>query len=75
MTIVFVTHDIDESVYLSNRVIVLRRSPGGILAEVAIELPEQRDQIAMKSTKSFVDVRSQIAQFIRDAAAAPILVH
>ena len=75
MTIVFVTHDIDESVYLSNRVIVLRRSPGGILAEVAIELPEQRDQIATKSTKSFVDVRSQIAQFIRDAAAAPILVH
>lgn len=73
MTIVFVTHDIDESVYLSDRVVVLRRSPGGVLAVVDINLPETRDQIATKSDPAFVDIRSLVAQHIRDAAAAPLL--
>ena len=73
MTIAFVTHDIDESVYLADRVIVLRRSPGGVLAEVQIELPEERDQISTKSMPEFIRVRSQVAQYIRSAAsAAPV---
>ena len=72
MTIVFVTHDIDESIYLSDRVVVLRRSPGGVLATVNIDLPEDRDQISTKSDPEFVSARAIVAQQIRDAAAAPI---
>nr|WP_042178702.1 ABC transporter ATP-binding protein [Kibdelosporangium sp. MJ126-NF4]CEL13351.1 nitrate ABC transporter, ATP-binding protein,putative [Kibdelosporangium sp. MJ126-NF4]CTQ99041.1 nitrate ABC transporter, ATP-binding protein,putative [Kibdelosporangium sp. MJ126-NF4] len=70
MTILFVTHDIDESVYLADRVVVLRRSPGGVLAELAVDLPDERDQITTKSTPSFVSQRSTVARYIQEAALA-----
>jgi len=68
MTILFVTHDIDESVYLSERVIVLKRSPGEVFAERSIDLPVDRDQITTKADARFVTQRADIASLIRDAA-------
>jgi len=65
ITMVLVTHDIDESVYLSDRVIVLSRSPSTVLAQVDIELPRPRDQIKTKAMEQFVERRSEIAQMIR----------
>jgi NitT/TauT family transport system ATP-binding protein len=65
ITMVLVTHDIDESVYLSDRVIVLSRSPSTVLAQVSIELPRPRDQIKTKAMQQFVEKRSEIAQMIR----------
>jgi len=65
ITMVLVTHDIDESVYLSDRVIVLSRPPSTVLAQVRIELPRPRDQIKTKATQQFVEKRSEIAQMIR----------
>jgi len=65
ITMVLVTHDIDESVYLSDRVIVLSRSPSTVLAQVDIELPRPRDQIKTKAMQQFVKKRSEIAQMIR----------
>src|SRR5207237_6075642 len=65
ITMVLVTHDIDESVYLSDRVIVLSRSPSTVLAQVNIELPRPRDQIKTKAMQKFVEKRSDIAQMIR----------
>ena len=65
ITMVLVTHDIDESVYLSDRVIVLSRSPSAVLAQVDIELPRPRDQIKTKAMQQFVEKRSEIAQMIR----------
>jgi NitT/TauT family transport system ATP-binding protein len=65
ITMVLVTHDIDESVYLSDRVIVLSRSPSTVLAQVDIELPRPRDQINTKAMQQFVEKRSEIAQMIR----------
>jgi len=67
ITIVLVTHDIDESVYLSDRVIVLSRPPSTVLAQVGIELPRPRDQIKTKAMQQFVEKRSEIAQMIRRA--------
>jgi NitT/TauT family transport system ATP-binding protein len=69
MTVLFVTHDIDESIYLADRVIVLRRSPGGILAQIDVGLAEDRDQIATKAMPAFVELRRTVAQHIRDAGA------
>ena len=43
-TALMVTHDVDESIYLSDRVIVMSRDHGKILADVKIELPRQRDR-------------------------------
>jgi NitT/TauT family transport system ATP-binding protein len=64
ITIVLVTHDIDESVYLSDRVIVLSRSPSKVLAQIDIGLSRPRDQIGTKATPQFVEKRSVIAQLI-----------
>jgi NitT/TauT family transport system ATP-binding protein len=45
VTVLFVTHDIDESVYLAERVLVLSSSPTVILGDVAIDLGAERDQL------------------------------
>jgi NitT/TauT family transport system ATP-binding protein len=69
ITIVFITHDIDEAVYLSDRVVVLSKSPTTVLDVVTTELPRPRDQIATKALQQFVDKRSAIARLIRRPAA------
>jgi NitT/TauT family transport system ATP-binding protein len=71
-TIVLVTHDIDESVYLSDRVIVLSRSPSTVLAQIEIDLRRPRDQIKTKATQQFVERRSEIAQLIRRPGAEQV---
>jgi NitT/TauT family transport system ATP-binding protein len=65
MTILFVTHDVDESVYLADRVLVLSKSPSRIVSEVAVDLPEPRDQISTKETQRFVQLRAEVARRIR----------
>lgn len=69
ITIVFITHDIDEAVYLSDRVVVLSKPPTAVLDLVTTELPRPRDQIATKALQRFVDKRSAIARLIRRPAA------
>ena len=72
ITIVIVTHDVDEAVYLSDRVIVLSKSPSTVLDIVAMELPAARDQIATKEQPVFIKKRSQIAAYLRRAPASAI---
>jgi len=64
-TVVFVTHDIDESVYLADRVIVLSQPPGRIIGEVAIELPRPRDQIETRASRAFTEQRAEVARLVR----------
>jgi NitT/TauT family transport system ATP-binding protein len=66
MTILFVTHDIDESVYLADRVLVLSKSPSTIVASIDVDLPRPRDQVATREDETFVHLRSDIARLIRD---------
>jgi NitT/TauT family transport system ATP-binding protein len=60
--IIFITHDINEAVYLSDRVVVLSKSPTTVLARIATDLPWPRDQIATKALPQFVAKRSEIAR-------------
>jgi len=60
VTVVFVTHDIDESIYLADRVVVLSRSPGAVTEIVDITLPRPRDQIATKSDPAFAGYREHV---------------
>ena len=45
VTILFVTHDIDEAVYLGQRVVVLSASPTVVQEDLAVDLPDERDQL------------------------------
>lgn len=56
-TIVFITHDMDEAVYLSDRVVLISGSPGTITFEAATGLPEQRSQLETRETPEFLSVR------------------
>lgn len=62
-TVVFVTHQIDEAVYLSDRVIVMSARPGRILADIKIDLPRPRD-LHIKRTPPFVAYEEQIWELI-----------
>nr|WP_223208136.1 ABC transporter ATP-binding protein [Actinopolyspora erythraea] len=64
-TILLVTHDIDESVYLSDRVLVLSKSPASIVADLPVELGDDRDQISTRESETFVQLRGEIARMLR----------
>ena len=64
-TVLFVTHQIDEAVFLSDRVLVLARRPGRLLESVAIELPRPR-ALAIKRTPEFVRYVDHIWRLIED---------
>ena len=59
-TIVFVTHDIDEAVYLSDRIVILDGSPATIGHQIEVDLPRPRDQLATKELPAFLKVRRAV---------------
>jgi NitT/TauT family transport system ATP-binding protein len=69
VTMLLVTHDIDEAVYLSDRVLVLSGRPARVVEDVNIPLPSPRDQIETKSLPEFVELRAQILSLIRTGPA------
>jgi NitT/TauT family transport system ATP-binding protein len=72
ITILFVTHDIDESVYLSDRVVVLAHAPTEVKEIIPVELPFPRDQIATKELPEFAHLRAHVYRLIkREQAAEP----
>jgi NitT/TauT family transport system ATP-binding protein len=72
VTILFVTHDIDESVYLSDRVVVLTHSPTTVKEILEVRLPFPRDQIATKELPEFAHLRGHVYRLIRrEQVAAP----
>ena len=60
VTVVFVTHDIDEAIYLADRIVVVSKSPGVVTEIVDITLPRPRDQIATKADEAFARYREHI---------------
>ena len=64
VTIILVTHDIDEAVYLADKVVVLSGRPASVQASVDIPLGRQRDQIRTKSLPEFIELRAQIYSMI-----------
>jgi NitT/TauT family transport system ATP-binding protein len=58
-TVVFVTHDVDEAVFLSQRVIVLSRRPGRVFREFQIDLPYPRTR-ATRTSAEFFAIRNEV---------------
>jgi NitT/TauT family transport system ATP-binding protein len=70
LTCLFVTHDIDESVYLGHRVVVLSNRPTHVRQTLDVDLPFPRDQIETKALPRFTELRTEISRLIRDSARA-----
>jgi NitT/TauT family transport system ATP-binding protein len=64
-TVLFVTHSIDESVYLSDRVIVMQSRPGRIKEEVLVDLPRPRWEGDIKADPRFAELRAEIRESLR----------
>ena len=70
LTIAFVTHDIDEAVYLGQRVLVLAERPARIIRDVVIDLPMPRRQIETREEPRYIAYRHELLSTIFDHATA-----
>jgi NitT/TauT family transport system ATP-binding protein len=64
-TIIFITHDVEEAVYLGDRAIVLAGQPAGITAEMTIDLPRPRDQLSTRESPRFLEMRHELHAAIK----------
>jgi len=67
ITILFVTHDIDEAVYLGQRVLVLSASPTVVREQLTIDLPDERDQLHTRVAPRFAELRTHVYEQIQAA--------
>ncbi|MHB9857838.1 ABC transporter ATP-binding protein [Streptomyces sp. YIM S03343] len=67
MTILFVTHDIDEAVYLGERVVVLSASPTVVQEQLKVDLADERDQLHTRVAPRFAEVRTYVYEQIQEA--------
>jgi len=67
-TIVFITHDVDEAIYLGDRVVLLAGSPGMIASEIRPTLPARRDQISTKEMPEYLHARHELLERLHGAA-------
>jgi NitT/TauT family transport system ATP-binding protein len=69
LTVVLVTHDIDEAVYLADRIVALSGSPAQVAEVVDVDLGSARDQLETKLLPRFAELRAQVYRLIRGARA------
>jgi NitT/TauT family transport system ATP-binding protein len=75
-TCLLVTHDVDEAVYMADRVIVLSRRPTSVAAELEVNLPRPRDQLSTRESPEYLALRHEAMSLIRAMrSAAPELAH
>ena len=70
VTIVLVTHDVDEAVYLGDEVVVLSGSPTRVRERIRIDLGSSRDQLLTKAKPRFAELRSKVLTLIREGRVA-----
>jgi ABC-type nitrate/sulfonate/bicarbonate transport system ATPase subunit len=69
VTILFVTHDVDEAIFLADRVAVLSERPGRILADLPIPLPRPRD-LEVLTSPSFTKLKRELLRLLHNPVAA-----
>jgi len=69
-TILFITHDIEEAIYLSDRIWVLSRRPSQIIQEIRIDFPRPRHQVTTRADARFMELRNEIYRQIGNRGIA-----
>ena len=64
-TVLFVTHDIDEAIYLSDDIYVLSPRPGRLKTKITVDLPRPRTEATMLSDE-FVSLKQQLLSLLKD---------
>jgi NitT/TauT family transport system ATP-binding protein len=67
MTVMFVTHDIDEAVYLADRVLVLSGAPTVVTENIVVDLPKPRHQVETKRLERYAEIRARVFELIQAA--------
>lgn len=65
-TVVFITHDLEEAIYLGDRVIVLAANPGRIAADINIDIARPRNQLTTREDRGFLQYRHDIYGLLED---------
>ena len=68
LSTLLVTHDIDEAVFMADKVVVLSTRPARVVEEIAIDLPHPRDQLVTKETPEFLRLRHHVYTLVRQQA-------
>ncbi len=63
-TVLFVTHDVDEAVYLADRVVIMSAGPGRIIADIRVDLPRPRE-LDLATDPAFIENKRQCLDYIR----------
>ncbi len=64
-TVLFVTHDLEEAIYLGDRVIALQANPGRLASIINVDLPRPRDQLSSREHPAFLRLRRGLFDFIQ----------
>jgi len=67
-TVLFITHDVDEAIFLSDRILVMGPRPGAIVDELAVDLPRPRT-LAMATAPAAVEAKRRILATLHGEAA------
>jgi len=72
MTVVFVTHDVDEAIMLSDRVVIMSRRPGRIKEEITVSLGRPRT-LELLTSAEFLRVKRECMEYVRPESSRPVL--
>jgi NitT/TauT family transport system ATP-binding protein len=64
-TCLLVTHDVEEAIYMGDRIVVLSSRPSRLVREIRVPLPRPRDQIETRETAAFLQIRHDVLSLIR----------
>ncbi|AEF40961.1 ABC transporter ATP-binding protein [Hoyosella subflava] len=70
ITVLVVTHDIDESVYLADHIIVLSKPPSVVAETIEVDLARPRDHVVTKTDPRFVEIRGHVTRMLRGASVS-----
>jgi NitT/TauT family transport system ATP-binding protein len=68
--VLLITHDIDEAIYLADRIIVLGGSPASVVREIEVPFGPDRDQLRTKALPRFGEIRAEVHTLIQEASRA-----